>query len=105
VNMILFNFNILPIPPLDGFGVLESLAPPSLAPLVASLRSIGWMVLLVLIISGVVSYLFLPGVWFRAAINHGRRNRDRLVLRGKEKDGPRQECDLARCHQEGVLPV
>jgi len=27
INLVLFTFNILPIPPLDGYGVLESLAP------------------------------------------------------------------------------
>ncbi len=69
VNIILLAFNILPIPPLDGFGVLESLAPRALAPLVALLRSIGWIVLWGLILAGVLSYVLLPGIIFAMLLN------------------------------------
>ncbi len=69
VNIILLAFNILPIPPLDGFGVLESLAPPSLSPLVAWLRSIGWIVLWGLVLAGVLSYVLLPGIIFAMLLN------------------------------------
>jgi Zn-dependent protease len=62
VNMILFTFNVLPIPPLDGFGVLESLAPASFAPLIVSLRSTGWILLIVLIATGILGYVLVPGL-------------------------------------------
>jgi Zn-dependent protease len=69
VNLVLFTFNVLPIPPLDGFGVLESLAPPSFAPLLVKLRAVGWIVLLVLIVSGILSYVLIPGIAVAAILN------------------------------------
>jgi Zn-dependent protease len=69
VNLVLFTFNILPIPPLDGYGVLESLAPRVLSPLVAALRPIGTILLLVLIVSGALTYLLLPGIAFAFFLN------------------------------------
>jgi len=69
VNVVLFTFNALPIPPLDGFGVLESLAPASLMPLVAAARPLGWVLLLVLIASGVMTYVLLPGYFAALLLN------------------------------------
>jgi Zn-dependent protease len=69
VNLVLFNFNILPIPPLDGYGVLESLAPAGLSKLVTGLRPIGSILLLVLIVSGVMTYFLLPGIIFGLLLN------------------------------------
>jgi len=48
---------------------LESLAPRSLAPLVAWLRSIGWIVLWGLVLAGVLSYVLLPGIIFAMLLN------------------------------------
>ena len=45
INLVLFTFNILPIPPLDGYGVLESLAPAKMSNFVAGLRPIGSILL------------------------------------------------------------
>jgi len=61
INVVLFSFNILPIPPLDGYGVLESLTPRFLAPMVAALRPWGSILLIVLIVSGMLFYLLIPG--------------------------------------------
>jgi Zn-dependent protease len=69
INLVLFTFNLLPIPPLDGFGVLESAVPRSLNPLVHSLRAFGWLGLLILIGTGIVTYLLIPGVFAAAALN------------------------------------
>ena len=69
VNLVLFTFNILPIPPLDGYGVLESLAPSRLSQLVASLRPIGSILLIVLIVSGVMIYFLLPGIVLGMVLN------------------------------------
>jgi Zn-dependent protease len=69
VNLVLFTLNILPIPPLDGYGVLESLAPTGLLQLVTGLRSIGFILLLVLIVSGALSYLLFPGIIFGLILN------------------------------------
>jgi Zn-dependent protease len=62
INLILFTFNILPIPPLDGYGVLESLAPSGLSKFVAGLRPIGSILLIVMIVSGVIGYLLIPAI-------------------------------------------
>ncbi|MFV1965871.1 MAG: site-2 protease family protein [Pirellulaceae bacterium] len=69
INVVLFSFNILPIPPLDGYGVLESLAPKSMAPLVAGLRPVGTILLLVLVFSGSLRYALLPGIIFGWGLN------------------------------------
>ncbi|NPA90977.1 MAG: site-2 protease family protein [Chloroflexi bacterium] len=52
-NVLLFVFNLIPLPPLDGFAVLSSLAPPSWHELIGLLQRYGTLVLLLL--------LFLPG--------------------------------------------
>ncbi len=52
-NALLFVFNFVPLPPLDGFAVLRSLAPSSWYPVLATLEQYGTLLLIVL--------LFLPG--------------------------------------------
>jgi Zn-dependent protease len=50
VNIILAVFNLLPIPPLDGFGVVSGLAPRPIAVALAPLHNYGPFILLALII-------------------------------------------------------
>ena len=59
-NLILFLFNLLPIPPLDGFGVLEGLLPRSLEGLAGFLRAGGIMLLLIAMSSGLVDLMLQP---------------------------------------------
>ncbi len=60
VNASLAIFNLLPIPPLDGFGVVESLAPPSAIPAIIWLRRFGFIILVVLMFTGVLGFLMRP---------------------------------------------
>ena len=60
VNVSLGVFNLLPIPPLDGFGVVESLAPASLYPAVYWLRRYGFLILFVAMFTGVLRLIMVP---------------------------------------------
>ncbi|HEY3245851.1 MAG TPA: site-2 protease family protein [Phycisphaerae bacterium] len=62
INVFLTSFNLLPFPPLDGFGVIRALAPRSLIPLLNRLSGIGMMLMLALIVFKALDYLLLPGV-------------------------------------------
>jgi Zn-dependent protease len=69
INLALFTFNILPIPPLDGYGVLESLAPSGLSKFVAGLRPIGSFLLIAMIVTGVIGYLLFPAILAAIILN------------------------------------
>ena len=60
VNVSLAIFNLLPVPPLDGFGVVESLVPASALPAVIFLRRYGFVILVVLMFTGVLGFIMRP---------------------------------------------
>lgn len=63
INLVLFFLNVLPIPPLDGYGVLESLAPRRLSPALTAFRPMGSLVFIGLIVLGALDYLLLPAIY------------------------------------------
>lgn len=60
VNFSLAIFNLLPIPPLDGFGVLESLVPARFARVTYTLRRYGLFIFLIAIFTGIFGKILAP---------------------------------------------
>lgn len=62
VNFYLMAFNLLPLPPLDGGRILEMLLPYSVARQFAEIERYGMIILVVLLVSGLLSYWMAPFV-------------------------------------------
>lgn len=61
VNLVMFAFNLFPLPPLDGGRVLVGLLPPGPAAALARLERWGFFIVMALVIAGIVSqYWMLP---------------------------------------------
>jgi Zn-dependent protease len=60
INISLFIFNLLPLLPLDGGQIILSLLPKNLAIKYANTERYGLIIILVLFISGVLSYVLQP---------------------------------------------
>jgi Zn-dependent protease len=60
LNLLLAVFNLIPVAPLDGATVLSGLLPRSLANVVDSMQSYGFMLLIALLYLGVPGMLFYP---------------------------------------------
>jgi len=60
VNLVLMALNLLPIPPLDGGRIAVSLLPGPLAYRYSRLEPYGFMVVILLLVTGVLNYLMLP---------------------------------------------
>ena len=62
VNLVLFAFNLLPLPPLDGGRILVGLLPHHQAELVSRVEPWGFFIVMALVISGIVGNLWLRPV-------------------------------------------
>jgi Zn-dependent protease len=62
VNALLMILNLVPIPPLDGSRVLASIMPASLAVRYERMEIIGFVLLIILLMTGVLYYLIFPPV-------------------------------------------
>src|SRR5262249_36151334 len=58
VNSSLAIFNLIPLPPLDGFGVLESLMPARLWNITHFLRRFGFIILFAAVYLGLLNPIF-----------------------------------------------
>lgn len=60
INIILMIFNLFPLPPLDGGRVAVGLLPPKPAYYLSRLEPYGFIIILVLLATGVLGYLITP---------------------------------------------
>lgn len=64
LNIFLFVFNLIPLPPLDGAAVADGFLPPTLwATPRALLRQWGPVILFLLLMTGLLGHLLVPAVW------------------------------------------
>jgi Zn-dependent protease len=59
VNVVMFVFNLFPLPPLDGGRILVGLLPPQQAYWLARIEPWGFFIVLALVLLGIVSTLWL----------------------------------------------
>ena len=59
VNVVMFVFNLFPLPPLDGGRILVGLLPYRQAELVSRVEPWGFFIVMALVISGIVSKLWM----------------------------------------------
>lgn len=64
INLVLCIFNFLPVPPLDGSRILAGILPPDLARSYASIERYGFILLIILAATGVLSKLIIPLINF-----------------------------------------
>ncbi len=64
INLVLCIFNFLPIPPLDGSRILAGILPPHLARSYASVERYGFIIILILAFSGLLSKMIIPVISF-----------------------------------------
>lgn len=71
INLILAAFNLIPVPPLDGSRILAGLLPDSGTRVIYSLEQYGPLLLLLLIVTGLASKIFLPLAGLLANLLYG----------------------------------
>ncbi|WP_223831649.1 site-2 protease family protein [Bacillus swezeyi] len=67
LNLLLFLFNLMPFPPLDGFRVIQDVVAPDLRAKLTKYEAYGSLVFLIIVITPLGQYVFWP------FLNDGRR--------------------------------
>lgn len=62
INIVLGVLNCLPIPPLDGWRVIANLLPGRVAWHAFKFEQLGFLVLVVLLVTGVLAYVIMPPI-------------------------------------------
>jgi Zn-dependent protease len=70
-NIIIMVLNLVPLPPLDGGRILVSLLPHRLAWRVARIEPYGFLILIVLLLTGVLGALLWPAIGALMAVVAG----------------------------------
>ena len=60
INIILAVLNLLPIPPLDGSKILAGILPDKFYPYIMKLESFGFIIVILLAVTGVLSWIIFP---------------------------------------------
>jgi len=60
LNLSLFVFNLLPIPPLDGGKILTSILPESFTPILETIEQFGFVILLLFVYFGLFGFIIRP---------------------------------------------
>lgn len=60
INLLLFVFNLLPFPPLDGFRIIQDLVPSSVRPKLTQLEPFGAIFFLIVVLTPLSEYIIEP---------------------------------------------
>ncbi|MGC8660646.1 MAG: site-2 protease family protein [Desulfomonilaceae bacterium] len=62
INIVLTVFNLIPVPPLDGFNIVKGLLPRVHAYKLEAIEPYGFLILLALLFTGVINYIIVPPI-------------------------------------------
>jgi Zn-dependent protease len=68
INTLLMALNLLPLPPLDGGRVLAGLLPGPLAYKFSLIEPYGFLILIVLLVTGILGKILIPVIWLVIAL-------------------------------------
>ena len=60
INILLFAFNLIPIPPLDGGRVLSGLVPPTVSDILDRIEPYGFFIIIGLVYMGFFQPILIP---------------------------------------------